>query len=403
MVKNIKYFTVFILLFVSMSINVKAEEYCVYSTSSGITNSHGTNSLSIRLKIGDNKKVFSYSYDNITDSGANGWIDAAGGAVNDITLNWENNATFISNNKWSSCPKYVHFGYVGSQSERTSYLYFSNSDNSKDVDPNSEIYQNHIPENTSGGVVTSDNACVNTNSWIDEPTKSEKELLKLKEGYCLYAYPENNETNSGDCYTIQIHYVAGDVSKFELKAKSSFGNDVEVETDLANWISNNGCPYFLGVGKASGASSSNKFGIFYSFHKGNHKISDTFYDLTPIHKIKSVGGMEISNIITDKKIKKYDNCGDLIGEDLQKILKNIITLLRIIIPIILNVFGVIDFGSAIFAGDEEKMKKSQKKFITRLIIGVVIFLIPSLLKLILNISHSIWPVIDNSLCGILSD
>ena len=41
------------------------------------------------------------------------------------------------------------------------------------------------------------------------------------------------------------------------------------------------------------------------------------------------------------------------------------------------------------------------KFIKRLVIGVAIFLVPSMLKLLLSIGQSVWPVIDADLCGIL--
>ena len=118
-----------------------------------------------------------------------------------------------------------------------------------------------------------------------------------------------------------------------------------------------------------------------------------------LEKVEEI--MDELKMIKGESSVDINSCEDLLGDDLVKVLNNIVTLGRIIIPILLNVFGVIDFGGAIFAGEEDKMQKAQKKFITRLIIGVVIFLIPSLLKIILTIAHSIWPVIDKSLCGIL--
>ena len=120
-----------------------------------------------------------------------------------------------------------------------------------------------------------------------------------------------------------------------------------------------------------------------------------------LKSIISIEDLEEIGIIKDSKLKTFENCEEVLGYDIIDLLKNIVSILRILVPILLNIFGVVDFGKAIFAGDEDKMKKAQKTFITRLIIGVVIFLIPSLLKLVLNVAHSIWPVIDNSLCGIL--
>ena len=44
----------------------------------------------------------------------------------------------------------------------------------------------------------------------------------------------------------------------------------------------------------------------------------------------------------------------------------------------------------------------QSKFIKRLIVAVIIFLVPSLLQLLLSIASNIWPEIDATMCGIFS-
>ena len=103
---------------------------------------------------------------------------------------------------------------------------------------------------------------------------------------------------------------------------------------------------------------------------------------------------------------KITSCEQLLGgEDgdtkLRDMLATLISIIRILVPIILLVLGSLDFAQAIFAGDEEKMRKAQKKFMKRLIIGIVIFLIPSVLKVILTIANSIWGNIDTDLCGLI--
>lgn len=97
------------------------------------------------------------------------------------------------------------------------------------------------------------------------------------------------------------------------------------------------------------------------------------------------------------------NCEQLFGnsDDLINMIKWVITVIKVLIPIVLIGLGIVDFAQAVFAGNEDKMKKAQAKFIKRLIIGIAIFLIPSLLKLILGIANSIWPNIDADLCGII--
>ena len=106
------------------------------------------------------------------------------------------------------------------------------------------------------------------------------------------------------------------------------------------------------------------------------------------------------------------DCKTLLGGEegdstLLDIIKFLLNAIKILIPIILLVLGSIDFIKAIFAQDEGAIKKAQATFIKRLIIAVVIFLIPSVLKALLNIASGIWPNVitpdssGNFFCGIL--
>ena len=95
-----------------------------------------------------------------------------------------------------------------------------------------------------------------------------------------------------------------------------------------------------------------------------------------------------------------ETCEEKLGPDLVERIQSIVDLIKIAVPIILIIYGIIDFGKAIFIGDENEMKKVQSKFIKRLIIAVGFFLVPTVVQLLLNIAHQVWPEIDPSLCGI---
>ncbi len=96
-----------------------------------------------------------------------------------------------------------------------------------------------------------------------------------------------------------------------------------------------------------------------------------------------------------------ENCEDVFGEDLLKILHDGVNAIKIMIPLLLIGLGILDFAKAVFGGSEDNMKKSAVKFGKRVLIGIVIFFIPSILNIILDIANKIWGNIDPSLCGIL--
>ncbi|MCX4254630.1 MAG: hypothetical protein OSJ63_05120 [Bacilli bacterium] len=58
---------------------------------------------------------------------------------------------------------------------------------------------------------------------------------------------------------------------------------------------------------------------------------------------------------------------------------------KIIIPIALIVFGFIDLSKAVVSSKDDEIKKSIKTLITRAIAGVIIFVIPSFLNLVVNL------------------
>lgn len=128
---------------------------------------------------------------------------------------------------------------------------------------------------------------------------------------------------------------------------------------------------------------------------------------------------KVSNIVTDsEKVKTNDStdtsapeykllgdeqgnlsCQDMLGDKLTKRIQDIINIIKIAVPILLIVFGMIDFGKGIFSMDENEMKKSQSKFMKRVIVAVAFFMIPTFIGIILNIASKIWDI-DPSLCGI---
>lgn len=70
------------------------------------------------------------------------------------------------------------------------------------------------------------------------------------------------------------------------------------------------------------------------------------------------------------------------------LLKMAVSYLQILIPVALILWGTIDMGKAVIAGDEKKIKEAQKPFVKRLISAVIIFLIPFILNLVIGLVAS---------------
>lgn len=144
---------------------------------------------------------------------------------------------------------------------------------------------------------------------------------------------------------------------------------------------------------------------FYGNNKGKNKLESNSNKVETVETNRKATVKASEQFTLDIKFTKItiSSCEDLFkgAEDLLDMIKSVITVVKIAIPLILIVLGTIDFAQAIFSSNEDGIKKAQSRFTKRVIIAVVIFLIPSILKALLSIAHSIWPVVDATLCGII--
>lgn len=71
--------------------------------------------------------------------------------------------------------------------------------------------------------------------------------------------------------------------------------------------------------------------------------------------------------------------------DLATFVHNIITLIKIAVPVVLVVFGMLDLGKGVVASKEDEIKKGQQTFIKRLLAGVIVFFIISITQLVISV------------------
>jgi len=65
-----------------------------------------------------------------------------------------------------------------------------------------------------------------------------------------------------------------------------------------------------------------------------------------------------------------------------KLIGWVITLFKVAIPLIIVAMGMFDFGKAVVAEKEDEIKKQTKRLIYRVVAGIVIFFIPSIVMFI---------------------
>lgn len=90
-------------------------------------------------------------------------------------------------------------------------------------------------------------------------------------------------------------------------------------------------------------------------------------------------------------------CSDFDLDNGENLVQMLFTIIKIIAPVLVIVFGSLDFAKAIFQADEDKQKKASKDFAKRLAAAALIFLIPTILETILGIAFN-WDEVIPSVC-----
>lgn len=68
--------------------------------------------------------------------------------------------------------------------------------------------------------------------------------------------------------------------------------------------------------------------------------------------------------------------------------------LKIIIPLIIIIFGIIDFAKATMSGDDKAIKQAASSVFKRLVMGIAIFFIPTIVTVVFNLIENITNGLD---------
>lgn len=97
---------------------------------------------------------------------------------------------------------------------------------------------------------------------------------------------------------------------------------------------------------------------------------------------------------------EYDDCEGILGPELISFINTIFDYVKVLVPVALIALGSFDIGRAVFAGNEDEMKKATKTFIRRLIIAVIIMFSPLLVNFIINVVNNATGTGYSGTCGI---
>lgn len=93
-----------------------------------------------------------------------------------------------------------------------------------------------------------------------------------------------------------------------------------------------------------------------------------------------------TDVVSDCSSENTGILGSVNDEDsVAWLLQQILNYIKILGPSIAIVLGSVDFAKAIIASDEENMKKTQKKFINRLVAAALLFFVPLLVQIMLSL------------------
>jgi hypothetical protein len=71
--------------------------------------------------------------------------------------------------------------------------------------------------------------------------------------------------------------------------------------------------------------------------------------------------------------------------------------IKFAVPILLIVFGTVDFSQAVIAGDDKGVQQALNRFIKRIIAGIAIFFLPYVVNLLLSLAGDLF---GSGTCGI---
>lgn len=96
------------------------------------------------------------------------------------------------------------------------------------------------------------------------------------------------------------------------------------------------------------------------------------------------------------------SCNGILTPGAYQILQDALNVIRIAVPMLLIVLGSVDLGTAVVSEDKDSLKKATSRLIKRCLAAIVIFFIPLIVNVLINLVESSGGIniVDDPMCGI---
>lgn len=276
--------------------------------------------------------------------------------ITDDAFNSLNNGT---------CPSYSHFGH---DILKGGYLCYDNDADGSGCNNSSLV--SLYPESGDSKLVYSYSG--NLDFTVDSKYVDYCNINKKEKKYCIYY---DSELKSNNFFVFGKNSLNGYTSKF-------------------NKVFNAESIYYRFINDTNSAECPSKIYEYVNYNKVTflpHESSD-YGKLSTTYLLSSCDEDNKPNFNTDEI-----GC-EIFTPSLRKIINEIMSFIRIGVPLLLIVLLGVDFAKATFSGDEKAISKSKSNAVKRIVIAIIIFFVPAILNLLFDVANKVWENAHYEVC-----
>ncbi|MDE6284163.1 MAG: hypothetical protein K2M17_00235, partial [Bacilli bacterium] len=228
----------------------------------------------------------------------------------------------------------------------------------------------------------------------------EKYLLVSYDNYKTYEVARNANAKGLSVHTptTKDNYVISDSALYDLDTNGQYGNSFYIKF---NSVGGDSYTYYISKNKANSSAGNFVLGV----------DKDPFGD--PFESMIEDKDKDKNNNTTqtspDTSTKPSSNSGTDIKEGdidptsfcvdtapIWRFAGYIFMLIKIIIPLIIIVLGIVDLFKVITSGDDKAMNKAMASVVQRVVMGIAIFFVPTVVSLIFSIIKESAPFLESA-------